>query len=325
MNNAYLAVDFFFLLSGFVIAHAYDRRLRSDLTVTAFLRARLIRLWPLFALGCALGSIAYLAHGGTGGLATRVVYILPNFAMLPAAPAASPSSYLFPVDIPAWSLFFEIAANILFALLARHLRTRRLAVLVAAMAAVVIAAAFARGNLGGGDTWDSLANGLARVGFSFFAGVLLFRVLRPMARREEASQTGLSLLLGAILIAVFQFRAPVSWRWVYDLTFVLAVSPLVVALGARLSVSPWFERRYLQFGLVSYALYVLHEPLASYVTAVARSFGSVTSIDDPVLLALKIIIVVPVSCAAAYLYDAPVRRWLSGQRRGAVVETNIGR
>ena len=60
INHGYLAVDFFFILSGFVIGYAYDDRWKK-MTVTEFLKRRLIRLHPMVVIGAVIG-------GGAGAL-----------------------------------------------------------------------------------------------------------------------------------------------------------------------------------------------------------------------------------------------------------------
>src|SRR5688572_27186028 len=59
IGHGFLAVDFFFCLSGFVIGYAYDDRIRK-MGTGAFFKARLIRLHPLVILGSVLGLLGFL-------------------------------------------------------------------------------------------------------------------------------------------------------------------------------------------------------------------------------------------------------------------------
>lgn len=105
-----LAVDFFFALSGFVIARAYSARLRSGLSWLRFAEIRLVRLYPLVLLGCGFGLVKMLFQIGMGHETApswgQFAWILIlNPLLLPA-----PGVYLFPLNNPAWSLFFELFA-----------------------------------------------------------------------------------------------------------------------------------------------------------------------------------------------------------------------
>ena len=139
-DHGYLAVDFFFLLSGFVIAYAYDDR--RTMTFGTFARRRLIRLHPMVVAGAVIGLVCYLADGGTNwsGQVVQPGYVALAFAMtlvmLPVAPGwgtdVRGNNEMFPLNGPQWSLFFEYIGNILYALLLRRLPTKALAVVVAA-------------------------------------------------------------------------------------------------------------------------------------------------------------------------------------------------
>jgi peptidoglycan/LPS O-acetylase OafA/YrhL len=61
IGDGYLAVDLFFVLSGFVLAHAYEHRFARGMTTFEFMRARVIRLYPLYFVGLAIASMAMFA------------------------------------------------------------------------------------------------------------------------------------------------------------------------------------------------------------------------------------------------------------------------
>lgn len=122
----YLAVDMFFMLSGFVIAHAYEERLKSDLTFARFAGLRAIRLYPLYILGCALllgHAVLQAAYAGELWRAREFVYALPYaVALVPNFPAG-PAGW-FKLNPPAWSLFYEWVYNLLYAAFLLFLTTR---------------------------------------------------------------------------------------------------------------------------------------------------------------------------------------------------------
>ena len=128
--HGYLAVDFFFVLSGFVIGYAYDDRWGRSLTTRSFFRRRLIRLHPMVVMGAMIGAVCFVLQGSVKWdgqhVATSFVLfaLLMNMLMLPLPVGARAdvrgNGELFPLNGPNWSLFFEYVGNILYALLLRR-------------------------------------------------------------------------------------------------------------------------------------------------------------------------------------------------------------
>ena len=121
-NHGYLAVDFFFLLSGFVLSYAYDGRLRSisaaqRLSFGSFLRRRIIRLHPMLLLGLVWGAVAFVLQGSVQWDGTAVssicviIALLTSLVLIPAWPGCPTevrgNGEIFPLNGPMWSLFFE--------------------------------------------------------------------------------------------------------------------------------------------------------------------------------------------------------------------------
>ena len=195
-NHGYLAVDFFFILSGFVIGYAYDDRWQRSLTTKEFFKRRLIRLHPMVIMGVVLGAITYFVQGserwdGTH-VATSVVMLamLLNLFLIPAVPGTAVdvrgNNEMYPLNGPNWSLFFEYIGNILYALFIRKLSTRWLAVLVAlagiGLASYAIGNGSGYGHLGVGWSLSgtNAALDLLRLLFAFSAGLLMSRVFKPV-------------------------------------------------------------------------------------------------------------------------------------------------
>ena len=120
-NHGYLAVDFFFMLSGFVVSYAYDDRWKSSLTLKGFLKRRLIRLQPMVVMGVFLGAITFIIQGqkqwdGTPvTLSMLFLALLLNLFLIPAIPGSRPevrgNGEMYPLNGPNWSLFFEYIGN----------------------------------------------------------------------------------------------------------------------------------------------------------------------------------------------------------------------
>ena len=190
VNHGYLAVDFFFLLSGFVVSYAYDERIRT-IGVKDFFRRRLIRLHPMLLVGAILGGIMYFLQMKyqafpPQSLITLLFAVLLNMLLIPASSSMDlrGNTEIFSLNGPTWSLFFEYIANVLYVLFLRHLPTRLLTFLVVCSALAIGYEVFfhspwaylgAGWSFADGGVWG----GLARVAFSFSTGILLSRVFKP--------------------------------------------------------------------------------------------------------------------------------------------------
>jgi len=230
--RGYLAVDLFFVLSGFVLAHAYGEQLARGGGMRQFLVQRLIRLYPLYLIALVSGALLLLNRLVLDGMPalsyTRWAQgLAANLFFLPAPiDETQASAALFPSLFVAWSLMWELAANLLFALLAPWLGKRTLAAAMIGGLVPMVAIAASAGTLNGGAEWPALWNGGARVLWSFFAGVALFRLHQRLAWRLAAPDWLLALLLVASFL-------PAMGGWVYDVALAVIGFPLLVLLGAR--------------------------------------------------------------------------------------------
>ena len=182
--NAYMAVDLFFCLSGFVIAFSYEQRLREHLSAKNFFIARLIRLYPLYILGSIigipnmLGRFRFLPHA-SHSLWELALALAPAPFMLPNLLSLRVTDQTFPLDLPAWSLFFELVANIFYGVLVRYNKAQtEIIEAIPLLCFPILYRAFRDPNLDFSVGWNgpTFALGFARVGLSFFIGVLLFRL-----------------------------------------------------------------------------------------------------------------------------------------------------
>jgi len=174
--RAYLAVDVFFVLSGFVIAYAYQYRLDSGMPVRRYFLARLVRLYPLYIFATLLGA-AWIAQGllRQGSIEALGPWALALAGAALFLPDPLGARALFPLNEPAWSLFFELLVNLLYGALAVRLSNRILGALILAGAALLGFAIAQMGTLNVGFDWDNAAWGSGRALFSFFVGVGVFR------------------------------------------------------------------------------------------------------------------------------------------------------
>lgn len=255
--SSYLAVDFFFVLSGFVIAHAYDRKLTAGMSVRSFLLRRLIRLYPMFIFGLVLMTgfkFLQIGQDAQGTAVAWAVTFLFNAAFLPISFLASPF-----ILGPAWSLFCEAIANIVYAPVATMRTSSRTMAAFAILGAVgVIASALTFRSLDVGWEFSSIHAGVARVFFSFFVGVIIYR------QRGRMPQTGVpsALLSFVALVALLCVDVPDVARAYYDLVVVLLALPLIVVVGSSVSLGARAGPVCRFLGAASYPVYVLHLPLA---------------------------------------------------------------
>ncbi|MCM1566037.1 MAG: acyltransferase [Dehalobacter sp.] len=324
-NHGYLAVDFFFILSGFVIGYAYDDRW-GKMTGRDFFRRRLIRLQPMVIMGAVLGTITFLMAGSEMWDGTQVplsmvmLALLLHLFLIPALPGAGAevrgNGEMFPLNGPSWSLFFEYIGNILYALFLRRLSTRALQVLVALTA--VALATFAIGNFSGfghlGVGWtladNNLTGGFLRLLFAFSAGLLMSRIFRPVRVRGAFWISGLAIVVLLSMPYIGNGEAP--WmNGIYDALCTIVLFPLLVWLGASgLTTDKATTRVCRFFGDISYPLYMVHYPFMylfyAWVWKNELSFAQAW----PVALALLFGIIV-LAWLVLKLYDEPLRKYLS--------------
>lgn len=335
MNHGYLAVDFFFVLSGFVLGYAYDDRWSKGMTNGNFLLRRIIRLQPMVVFSVIFGAIAYLLQGSVQWDGTPVplhnvlLALLLGLFMIPAYPGCCSevrgNGEMFPLNGPAWSLFFEYIGSILYALVLRRLSTKALAGVVAVSGAGLAVGALT--NLSGayhiGFGW-SMADygwigGFLRLSFSFSMGLLLTRDFRPV--RIKGAFWICSLLICAALACPYVGSVngePSIWNGVYDVACTLILFPAIVWLGACGNTTDKLSTSTCEFlGRISYPVYIVHYPIMylfyAWVWANGLTFAGVW----PVCVGLFVAIVV-LAWLALRFYDEPVRKRLTKllQERG---------
>ena len=314
IGHGFLAVDFFFCLSGFVIAYAYDDRI-TKMGAWEFFKSRLIRLHPLVIFGSVLGLLAFLfdPFGGHPELHSAgkiaLVFVL-SLLLIPFPVVADRAFNLFSFNAPAWSLFWEYVANIFYALIICRLRKSVLIVLTVISAAAIFYVAHRAGNLMGGWSGGTFWDGCARVSYSFLAGMLIYRL--NLIIKNKLGFIGLSILL------MLAFLMPFSnnWNWFSEPLVVILYFPLTVALGAGAALTPGLRKVCVLSGKLSYPLYMTHY-------AVMWMFGNYYASHKPGTGQLTLIIIVGliVLSAFAYLvmvvYDTPIRKYLSAKRQKA--------
>jgi peptidoglycan/LPS O-acetylase OafA/YrhL len=311
IGHGFLAVDFFFCLSGFVIAYAYDDRI-GKMGVLEFFKSRIIRLHPLVVLGSVLGLLAlyFDPFGGTPELYTagKMILIFLCSALLIPFPIMTDRSFnLFGLNAPSWSLFWEYIANIIYAFVLSKLSRKWLMLLAILAAAWLCVVGYRAGNLMGGWSGGTFWDGGARISFSFLAGMLIYR--SNWIIKNNLGFIGLSFWL------LLAFLSPFStWNWLTEPLIIIIYFPLLVSLGAGATLSDGFKKICNFSGKISYPLYMTHY-------AVLWMWGNYYGSHKPdavhmfYIIAPSIILLVGFAYLVMKFYDEPVRRWLGRKRK----------
>ena len=310
IGHGFLAVDFFFCLSGFVIGYAYDDRI-AKMGVLEFFKSRVIRLHPLVIAGSVLGLLAFLfdPFGGHPELYSAGKIILAfvcSVLLVPLPVIADRGFNLFSFNAPAWSLFWEYIANVVYAFVLYKIRRGYLLLFTILPAVAICLICYRSGNLMGGWSGPTFWDGSARISYSFFAGLLIYR--SNWIIKSKLGFIGLAILLFLAFIMPFS-----KWNWVSEPLIILFYFPLLIALGAGATLTPRLKKVCRFSGNISYPLYMTHY-------AVLWMFGNYYTSHKPGAAQLAFIIIAGLILlvGAAYLvmiaYDIPVRKYLSEKR-----------
>lgn len=331
LNHGYLAVDFFFLLSGFVIGYAYDDRWPRGFTMRDFFSRRLIRLHPLVVLAAVVGLVCYLLQGceqwdgSSVPLSMAMLALLCAMFMIPAWPGGPyevrGNGEMFPLNGPAWSLFFEYIGNILYALFIHRLSTRVLTgltvVLGVVLAWMAVGDVTQTGMFGVGWTLDGLNfwGGLVRMAFPYALGMLIARRFHPVKVRGAFWIASATMTI-LFMVPYIPGKAPVCLNGVFEAACIIIVFPILLWLGA--SDRPAGRRMnavYRFLGNLSYPLYILHYPLfyLFYAWLIRTQTYTPGTSWGPALLTVAGSVVL--AWLAMRFYDIPVRRWLTRRMR----------
>lgn len=306
--ESFLAVDLFFVLSGIVITSSYEQRLLEGLTKRHFVWLRIVRILPLYILGTLLGIAGVFAGRPFEGHMPSAVAL--SLLLLPYLGSAVP----FPFNNVAWSLFFELVANFVYAFFVRLLTNRVLLTIISASAIGMIIVSFQFGSLDLGWNQSTFYGGFLRVGYSFFAGILLYRQFIKGGSMVKGGRynTVISLSVIAILAIVMMAKPSQALQPFYELIAVLFVFPSVAYLAMSLAPSKRCSSSFKFLGLVSYGIYTLHLPIGALVRGVLLKYAgisnAVTYSSAPWFGIGFVAVLALFSWLVDKIYDTPIRR-----------------
>jgi len=336
LNHGYLAVDFFFVLSGFVIGYSYDDRWRgaSSLTTWEFFKRRLIRLQPMVFFGALLGFLCfYFGDCPTYyKIPSTTILMLLGSTLLSAFVIPQPNSWnlrgveeLSSINVPEWSLFYEYIGNILYALIFRWFSLKWLIAAVVIAALFVLDSALSINIFGIINPWDdvplSLNAGFAltseqfyiamtRLCYPFLIGLLIARIGRYI--NLKGGFWICSLIIIAIIATPYVGgRANPLYDGIFDAVCVLLIFPMVILIGAGSKLVGEKSNKLCKLlGDISYPLYISHYPLVYLFLAYLDRNPEATT-DMRIVGPIAIFVLdLAIAYAALKLYDEPVRKWL---------------
>ena len=308
--RSHLAVDLFFILSGFVIGYAYDSKIRSGvISFQKFALIRFIRLYPMFILSVVFSTLVFFALIMKNGVSisknipellatiTFTIFLIPsNFIG---------THHLFPINGVYWSLFFELIANFIYVVIRPYLNNLVLICILLTFGTILTFSSYRNGSLDIGFAWglNSFIVGFSRAIFGVFLGLFTYR-FRAKLNSVNPTMPWLSVVLITLILTLPKLG---NLDWLIDILAVTIIFPITVLVCSKKNESK-FEKILLILGSASYPLYVLHGPLASIIGFPVKS----TVINyAPFSGIFLVIILVPLCLLIEKYYDIPLRNWLS--------------
>jgi len=315
--EGYLAVDFFFLLSGFVITYAYQQKLDRGLPAMEFLKTRMARLYPLYFLGLLIaGAFSVVQMHAASPRHTpwgiAGVFLLGALWIPTPVTLLGFSSDMFPLNSPAWSLFYEVCVNIVHALFVRRKGWMYLGAVVLVSGLALVVGTEHLHTIDVGDDRQGILYGFPRVIFSYFMGNRLFVLWKSGRVRFRIPALGSAL----ILLVVLGVPVSRSLHVRYDLIVTLLVFPVLLLASVSAQPPRGLVKLFQAMGKASYAIYVLHIPLYRFFERSWAHFAGHTATQDAPWSGISFMLLIVVAAFIAdRFYDLPVRTYLRARPR----------
>jgi peptidoglycan/LPS O-acetylase OafA/YrhL len=299
--RGYLAVDLFFILSGFVISYAYAARFPA-MSATKFLKLRGLRILPLSILATIFGSSYFILrrvllpnsfYGLDDILGSTIlnIFLIPKLWMTPA-----PTDTIFPTNTPLWSLSLEMAVNLLWAFFFTRITTAVTIVVVGLAGLGLSILILNNGSADLGAVWPSYVGGVLRALFGFGVGTLIYR-FRPAARESR-------IMPWVCMICLLFVLCMRTGGAVFDVAAIIFVFPILIFLAV--SVDCQRERRmFTIMGDLSYPLYVIHVPILVLTAGTVKALHLENAASAAIFLIVPFCVLI--AAVLNKFYDAPVR------------------
>lgn len=311
LGGAWASVDLFFILSGFVIAHSYGLKIVNGLSFQNFFLIRLIRLGPLYFIGLLIGlAAAFFAQPDTVAPEITNKQIFTAFSLgLVLVPYINDGYWsfgkesiqgsIFPLNDPAWSLFFEVFINIIFFVFVKRTRktSSKKVVLLASGAFLMSIVLFKQINPGWGS--ENFIFGFPRVVAEFFAGALIY------STGIHCKKFHLPIVLTVSFSSVFLLTfGNLKIALINSMVFM----PLAIIFLASVQTGEIIKYFCKFLGYISYPLYITHYPIYRliYREVNIKSFTS----EYQVLIIFFVTFLIILGFASV---DVKVRKWLEAR------------
>ena len=255
LQHAMLSVDTFFMISGYLLHSRYAAKFVAGARARDLAFERLLRILPIAYLALALGGVVMAVTSARPDIPRLMLKGLAGLAMLPC-PSLTGAAPIAPLDIPFWTLIWEVWINLLLIFAWRRLRGPVIPGVIAVTGTVAVLAARAHGNFDYGFQVKDLATGAARAAFAFFIGVAIAKYVSP--RWRAPAVPAWAVLAGLLL--VMAIGVPASLGWLYEFAAVTLLLPLIVWAGGSAHASPRMVALAAVLGQLYYGVYAFHGP-----------------------------------------------------------------
>ena len=305
ISHGFLAVDFFFLMSGYVVSQAYSTRLQNGMKFTRFMAIRIVRLWPMIIFGGVFGGLSILFVNNWRSI--RVIEdVVAAIFLIPVDFENGQMHLVFwPINGPSWSMFYEILASGFFSLIIWRLNRFQLFSLACLGAAALVGNVIIFKSLGPGtDLMNSWGN-VSRILFSFSMGTFLCRIKIEDAMRKLRFNK--FIILAALL---FSFSLPFNTQGFTDFITVAIMYPLILAVAVGESsqdTSEWLQKLCTWGGNISYPIYMISSPIMLILHHFENPITQIQKLECDILTVITIVVA---AIGLERFYDQPLRAYL---------------
>jgi peptidoglycan/LPS O-acetylase OafA/YrhL len=317
------AVDFFFVLSGIVLTHSYGFKICNDMTFFDFVKIRMIRLYPFIIIGSVLGTIVFVLYAvwnvvpefgpidyASSILSGIVILPYPNHRAVPFVGDRTIGATLFPINIPEWSLFFEILASIMLFLVIKK-RIKSQYIFTAAFIMLIFCLLRYKSlNLGVGIS--TMLGGFPRTAFAFFSGVMMYQLFVGLKGRKVVIHPCI-VLAATLIVFVLPPAANQTTRFILGSVLFIVLLPCLIFVALWNDDNSKMYRVFVWLGRISYGIYAIHWPIYHMIAVILNRTAWAGEIKDaPLVLACVVAaLVILLAHLLTSVIDEPIRRWLS--------------
>lgn len=321
--HSFLGVDFFFILSGFVMGYAYDMQW-NRMSLGGFIKRRLIRLHPMVVMGVLVGAVVFIIQGCTKWDGTSVPWQSVLWATLlglflipsPTSMDVRGNTELYPLNGAHWSLFFEYIGSLLYGLMLHRMSTKWLKIWV--LLSIVCLAVYAFCQEAGGLLYGwsvepiNMLGGALRMLYAYPMGLLMARLFRERKPSSLQGHVFLKSSIALIVILAMPIIGGKTAETIFQLICIVVFFPAIIWYAARGKATGTKQKVISFLGRLSYPLYAIHFPVICLQISIVQGMGDVyeTSAQPWSVVPFSFLISLIIAILAMKYYDEPLRSWL---------------